>query len=36
MSLVSVSWTLFICPGLWDVFDLDYILRKGDQLLHLL
>ena len=32
MSLVSVSWTLFKSPGLWDTFDLDSILGKGDQL----
>ena len=32
MSLVSVSWTFFKFPGLWDKFDLDYILHEGDQL----
>ena len=33
MSLISVSWTLFRSPGLWNKFDLDFILGKGDQLL---
>ena len=37
MTLFSLIWTfsvssLFKSPGLWDKFDLDYILRKGDQL----
>ena len=32
MSLIFVSWTLFKSPILWDKFDLDYILFKGDQL----
>lgn len=32
MSLFSVSWTFFSSSGLWDAFDLDYILNKGDQL----
>ena len=37
MTLFSLIWTfsvssLFKPPGLWDKFDLDYILRKGDQL----
>ena len=32
MSLISVSWTLFKSPGLWDKFDLDCILGKGGQL----
>ena len=31
ISLVSVSWTLFRSPGLWDKFDLDCILCKGNQ-----
>ena len=30
MSLISLSWTLFKSPGLWDKFDC--ILSKGDQL----
>ena len=32
MSLISLSWTLFKSPGLWEKFDLDCILGKGDQL----
>ena len=38
MSLISVSWTSknkiswFKSPGLWNQFDLDCILGKGDQL----
>ena len=32
MSLISVSWTLFKSPGLWNKFDLDCILGKGNQL----
>ena len=32
MSLISLSWILFKSPGLWDKFDLDCILGKGDQL----
>ena len=32
MSLIPLSWTLFKSPGLWDKFDLDDILSKGDQL----
>ena len=32
MSLIFVSWTLLKSPGLWDKFDLDHILGKGDQL----
>ena len=32
MSLISVIWTLFRSSGQWDKFDLDDILRKGDQL----
>ena len=31
MSLVSVGWTLFKYPGLWDKCNLDYILGKGDH-----
>ena len=31
MSLMSVSWTLFKCPGLWSTFDLDCILGKEGQ-----
>ena len=31
MSLVSVPWTLVKSPGLWDKFELDSILGKGDQ-----
>ena len=45
MSLISVSWTLFKSPGLWDKFDLDSILVKalpniipfkGDQLFKII
>ena len=32
MSLMSVTWTLFTSPDMWDTFDLDCILSKGDQL----
>ena len=31
MSVISVSWTLFKSPGLWDKFDFDSILGKVDQ-----
>ena len=30
MSLMSITWTLFRSPGLWDKFD--SILGKGDHL----
>ena len=33
MSLISVCWTFFKSRGLWDKFDLDFILGKRDQLL---
>ena len=32
MSLMSVNWILFRSLGMWDTFDLDFILGKGDQL----
>ena len=32
MYVISKSWRLFKCPGLWDKVDLDHILGKGDQL----
>ena len=32
MPFVLVSWTLFRSPDLWDKFDIDWILYKGDQL----
>ena len=32
MSLISVTWTLFRSSGMWNRFDLDCILGKGDQL----
>ena len=32
LSLMSITWTLFRSPGLWDKFDLDSILGKKDQL----
>ena len=35
MLLLSVSWTLFKSPGLWNKFDLDCILGK-DQLFKLI
>ena len=34
MSVMSVTWTRkFRSPGLWDKFDLTFILSKGYQLL---
>ena len=35
MSLMSFTSTLFRSPGMWDKFDLDCILGKGDQLENL-
>ena len=32
MSLMSIAMVLFKYPGIWDKFDLDCILREGDQL----
>ena len=32
MSLMSVCWTLFKFVSIWDSFDLDCILQKGDFL----
>ena len=32
VSLISVTWKLFRSPGIWDKFNLDCILSKGDQL----
>ena len=32
MPLMSINWTLFRSPGLWDKFDFDWVLGKGDQL----
>ena len=32
MSLMSVYWTLFKSVSIWDSFDLDCILQKGDLL----
>ena len=32
MSLMSVFWTLFKSANIWDPFDLDCILKKGDLL----
>ena len=34
MALVVVTWTLFRLPVMWDNFDLDCILSKGDQLFN--
>ena len=31
-SLISVSWTFVKSLGLWNKFDLDYILRRGYQM----
>ena len=32
MSLVSVIWILFRFPGVWDKFNLDFILIQGGNL----
>ena len=32
MSFMSVSWILFKSPGMWNKFELDFILARGDQL----
>ena len=32
VSLISVSWTFVKYLGLWNKFDLDYILRRGYQM----
>ena len=32
MSLMSVCWTFFKSENIWDSFDLDCILQKGDLL----
>ena len=32
MSLMSVCWTSFKSASIWDSFDLDCILQKGDLL----
>ena len=32
MSLMSVFWTLFKSISIWDFFNLDCILQKGDLL----
>ena len=31
MPLMPVTWILFKSPGIWNKFDLDCILCKGDQ-----
>ena len=31
--LISIIWTFFGTPSLWNKFDLDCILGKGDQVL---
>ena len=36
MSVISVSWTLFKSPGLWDKFDFDSILGKVDHLFKII
>ena len=36
MCLMSVTWTLFKSPGIWDYFDLDSIVVKGISCLNLL
>ena len=33
MSLMSVTWTLFRSPGMWDKFDSEYILGKGGSVI---
>lgn len=33
MSVISGTWTLFRSPGLWEKYDVDCILAKGNQLL---
>ena len=33
LSFMWVSWIWFKSPGVWDKFDLDCILGRGDQLL---
>ena len=32
MSLMSVCWILFKSVSIWNSFDLDFILQKGDIL----
>ena len=32
MSLMTISWTLFMLPSFWDLLDLDTILQKGNEL----
>ena len=32
MSLMYVTWTMFKSAGIWDKYDLDYILSEGNQL----
>ena len=36
MSLMSVCWKLFKTLSIWDSFDLDFILQKGDLLFKFL
>ena len=36
LSLLSLSWALFKSPGLWDKFDVDCMLHRGDQLFKLI
>ena len=36
MSPIFVSWTSFKSPVLWDKFDVDCVLREGNQLFNLL
>ena len=36
LFLLSLSWALFKYPGLLDKFDVDCMLRKGDQLFKLI
>ena len=33
---MSVTWASFRSPGMWDKFDLDCILGKGNQLFKLI
>ena len=32
MSLMYVTWTMFKSAGIWNKYDLDYILSEGNQL----
>ena len=36
MPFIPVSWTLFKSPSLWDKFNLNSVLNKGDQLFKII